>query len=284
MIEIDSLTFTYAGADRPALHDVSLNIAPGEFVAVLGTNGAGKTSLCHALTGYIPHFYRGQLAGRVTLAGRDTQTLSLSEIVGTAGQVFQNPANQISGARLTVYEEVAFGLENLAVPRADMAARIAAALALTGLSALAGRSPYALSGGEQQRLALAAILVMQPRVLVLDEPTSMLDPAGAQSVLQAVAALRATGLTVVLAEHRLEWAAALATRVMVLAEGRIVRDGSPEVVLADPALADLGLIPLRYTQTARLARERGLWPAAASLPVTLEAAVAGFQSHERGTR
>lgn len=277
MIELEALTFTYAGGDRPALQAVSLSVAAGEFVAVLGANGAGKTSLCHALTGYIPHFYRGQLTGQARLAGRDTQTLSLAEIVGVAGQVFQNPANQISGARLTVYEEVAFGLENLAVPAAEMPARIEAALALTGLSALAERSPYALSGGEQQRLALASVLVMQPRLLVLDEPTAMLDPQGARDVLLAVAALRQTGLTVVLAEHRLEWAAALASRVVVLAEGRIVRDGAPTTVLSDPALEDYGLVPLRYTRAARLAQGRGLWPAQAPMPVTLESAVAGFQ-------
>lgn len=277
MIELERVTFTYTGATRPALRDISLRLGSGEFVVVVGANGAGKTSLCHALTGYIPHFYRGQLAGRVLFEGQETRALSLAGIVRLAAQVFQNPANQISGARLTVYEEVAFGLENLGVPAAEMPARIEAALSLTGLAHLGRRSPYSLSGGEQQRLAVASILVMQPRVLVLDEATSMLDPQGAGDVLQAAHRLSRLGLTVVLSEHRLEWAAALAHRVIVLSEGRIVLDGPPAAVLTAPDLEHYGVVPLRYTQAARLAQAQALWPASQPLPIGLEAAVMGFR-------
>ena len=145
---------------------------------MVGPNGAGKSTLCYTIAGFVPHFFKGELTGAVLVDGSDLQSSTLNEWVLTVGLAFQNPFNQISGAKYTVFEELAFGLENIGIPRDEMIARVEESMKLTGISDLADRSPYSLSGGQQQRVALTSILVMQPKVLVLDEPTSQMDPVG----------------------------------------------------------------------------------------------------------
>jgi energy-coupling factor transport system ATP-binding protein len=277
MIDIENLTYTYPVTSTPALRDLSLHVPAGQFCAVVGANGAGKSTLCYALAGLIPHFYQGKLGGSIEVAGHDIVQTPLSELAGEIGLVFQNPFNQITGARFTVREEVAFGLENLGVPRDEMMTRTGEALALVGLGDLADRSPYALSGGQQQRLAIASVIVMQPRVLVLDEPTSQLDPVGTREVFAALRALAETGeTTVVLVEHKLEWAATFAGRVVALAEGRIVADGPPREVLTSPLMTEHGIGATRYTLAARRAQAEKLASGDRPLPVTLDEAVEFF--------
>lgn len=274
MIEARELTYTYPGAAAPALRGLSFDIPAGQVCAVVGANGAGKSTLCHALTGFIPHFFRGALRGGLRVAGHEIADTPPAELAGAVGLVFQNPFNQITGARVSVLEEVAFGLENLGVPREAMQQRCLEALELTGLQELAERSPYELSGGQMQRLAIASMLAMRPQVLVLDEPTSQLDPAGTEAVFQRLRRLASGGrTTVVLAEHKLEWIAAFADRVLLLAEGRLMADGPPRAVLGSDRLEGAGLRPSRYTQVARRARQRGWVGGDAPLPVTLEQAV-----------
>jgi len=278
LIQLSRVTYTYPRGVGPALSDLSLEIPAGQFCAVIGANGAGKTTLCATLAGFVPHFYRGEITGDVTVAGINIPQSSLAEIAGTVGFVFSNPFNQITGARFTVRDETAFGLENMGVPVAEMEARIADILRFTGLDGLADRSPFALSGGQQQRLAIASVLVMQPKVIVLDEPTSQLDPIGAKEVFAILRDLAATDdATIFLAEQKLEWVAAFADRVIVLHEGRLVADGLPGEILASPKLTDYGLEPTRYTQVARAAQAAGLRPADSPLPVTLEQAVEFFR-------
>ena len=193
IIEIENLTYSYPHTDQPALRDLILQIEAGEFVAVIGANGAGKSTLCYTLTGFVPHFFQGEMVGRVSVAGLETREHPLEDLVLVSGLVFQNPFNQISGAKFTVYEEIAFGLENLGVPREEMAPRIKQVMALTDITEMADRSPYALSGGQQQRVALASMLVMEPQVLVLDEPTSQLDPLGSREVFAVIRELSRQG-------------------------------------------------------------------------------------------
>ena len=278
LITVENLTYHYPQTKQPALAGISCEITEGEFVAVIGANGAGKSTLCYALTGFVPHFFRGQMQGHVTVAGLVTQEQPLEEIMLVAGLVFQNPANQISGAKFTVYAEVAFGLENLGVPRDEMPGRIERVMALTGIADLAERSPYALSGGQQQRVALASILVMEPKVLVLDEPTSQLDPVGSREVFEVIRGLSKQGMTVIMAEHKLEWVAAFADRVIALSSGHIVLDGEPGSVLTSAALADYAIGETRYTAVARRAQVENVWPDQRPLPVTLDDAEAGFRA------
>jgi energy-coupling factor transporter ATP-binding protein EcfA2 len=277
MINLTNVSYAYPQAKAPALRNISLRVAQGEFLAVVGGNRAGKSTLSYVLSGFIPHHFKGTYRGQIEVAGMDLPQSSLGEIAGQVGLVFANPFNQISGARFTVEEEVAFGLENLGVPRAEMLERVARVLKTTGLSTLAKRSPYGLSGGQQQRLALASMLVMQPRLLVLDEPTSQLDPVGKKEVFSVLDQLaRDREMTVVIIEHELEWIGNFADRVIVMHEGRIVNDGTPRDVLTEEALIELGVGNTDYTILARQARARGLVGDNGSLPVTLDQAVEFF--------
>ena len=278
VIEVHGLTYTYPGTASPALRDISFQVEAGQLVAVIGANDAGKSSLCLALAGLIPALFHGQMQGEVTVCGMDTRHHSPGQFAGRVGLVLQNPANQLSGMRYTVYEEVAFGLENLGIPRAEMPGRVEHALQQVGLVGLGERSPYTLSGGQQQRLALASILAMQPAVLVLDEPTAMLDPQGSQAVFEIIFQLIRAGTTVIIAEHHLEWIASYADRVIALAEGSVFLDGMPGEVLSSTRMLQAGIGWLRYTRAAHLGQERGLWPANLALSVTLDQAVKGFQS------
>ncbi|MBI3243942.1 MAG: ABC transporter ATP-binding protein [Chloroflexi bacterium] len=276
LIELRDVTYTYPAVNSPALQNLNLQVNEGEIVALVGANGAGKSTLCHTLAGFIPHFYHGDLKGTITVAGADTHTTPLSELVLRAGLVFQNPFSQISGSKFTVYEEIAFGLENIGLARDEMKTQVEKALALTGITELAERSPYALSGGQQQRVALASILAMQPKVLILDEPTSQLDPIGTREVFQVIKTLSRQGVTIVMAEHKVEWIAEFADRVVALSSGSIILQGKPGEVLASPLLPEHGIGISRYTSVARRAQKESLWPEGFPLPITLAEAQTGF--------
>jgi len=282
IVNLQNVTYKYPLTDMPALQDINLQVEDGEFLALIGPNGAGKSTLCYTLAGFVPHFFKGELAGTVEVAGMESHNATLSEWVLNVGLAFQNPFNQISGAKYTVFEELAFGLENIGVPRQEMKRRVEDAMRLTGISDLAERSPYSLSGGQQQRVALTSILVMQPKVLVLDEPTSQMDPIGTREVFGVIRSLAEQGMTVILAEHKVEWIAEFADRVVALKDGAILLDGSPADVLTSPVLPEYGFGISRYTSVARRAQEMGFWNGE-KLPVTLEEAVDGFASlREKG--
>lgn len=280
IVNLQNVTYRYPLTDSPALQNITLQVNEGEFVAVMGPNGAGKSTLCYTLAGFVPHFFKGELTGIVEVAGIEVQNSSLREWVLNVGLVFQNPFNQISGAKYTVFEELAFGLENIGIPREEMKRRVEEAMQLTGISDLADRSPYSLSGGQQQRVALTSILVMQPKVLVLDEPTSQMDPIGTREVFGVIRTMAERGMTVVMAEHKMEWIAQFADRVIALYEGQILMEGSPREVLTSDLLIDKGFGISRYTSAAREARRQGLWPTDQALPVTLEQALKGFATDQ----
>lgn len=270
ILSVQHLSFQYQQAQTNALTDITCAMEPATVTAVVGANGAGKSTLCYALAGFIPHFFKGEMQGSVLVNGADTKQTPLANLVTQVGMVFQNPFNQISGAKLTVSEEVAFGLENLGISRGEMEGRVARALDLFGLTQVAQQSPYALSGGQQQRLALASIFVMEPPAMVLDEPTSQLDPQATREVMETIQTLAAQGRTIVLVEHKLEWVARLASRVLVLDHGALVAQGEPRTVLA--RAKEWGLNETRYARAARLAQERGLISKSVILPETLEQA------------
>jgi energy-coupling factor transporter ATP-binding protein EcfA2 len=277
MISLKNVSYTYPGTEKRQLKDISLDMPDGQFCAIVGANGAGKSTLAYTITGFIPHFYRGTLIGKVQVAGLQTISAPLSEQVLHTGLVFQNPFNQISGTKFTVREEIAFGLENLGVPREEMLERIEAVMKMVGITDLAERFPLSLSGGQMQRVAIASVCAMKPRVLVLDEPTSQLDPVGSREVFSAIRGLASERqITVVMIEHKLEWLAVYADRMIALAEGEIIGDGLPVDVLVDEKLISRGVGGTRYTQVARQAQRLGYWPKCSKLAVTLEEAVVGF--------
>jgi energy-coupling factor transport system ATP-binding protein len=277
IISVQHVTFTYAVGGAPALVDVSLEVADDQICAVVGRAGAGKSTLCALCAGFIPNFYQGTLAGHATIDGQNVVEKPVAELVRHVGLVGSNPFSQISGARFTVYEEIAFGLENLGLPREEIVERVEWAIDALQLGELRDRSPYALSGGQQQRLVLAATLAMRPPVLVLDEPTAQLDPPTTADLADLLRDLARKGTTILFAEHRLEWTAELAERVIVLDQGQIIAAGPPAEVLADPVLLEREIGRPRPAGFAERARAHGHWPAARPLPVTLEGLVEGLR-------
>lgn len=235
-IDVQDVSFTYEDAPEPALHHVSLQVHEGEFLAVLGHNGSGKSTLAKLLNAlYLP------TEGHITVCGMDTQSdENLWKIRQKAGMIFQNPDNQLVAT--VVREDVAFGLENLGVPREEMIPRIDAALQAVGMSQFAEAAPHMLSGGQKQRIAIAGVLAMKPECIVLDEATAMLDPIGRREVLAAVEKLnREQGITVVLITHHMN-EAEHADRVIVMNDGLVVMDGKPrEVFTRKKELEDIGL-------------------------------------------
>ena len=275
-VNLQNLTYKYQFTKTPVLQNINLQIQEGEFVSVVGPNGAGKSTLCYALAGFVPHFFKGEISGSIEVAGVESSKSTLDEWVMNVGLAFQHPFNQISGAKYTVFEEIAFGLENTGVPRDEIKVRVDEALRLTDITELADRSPYSLSGGQQQRVALTSILVMQPKLLVLDEPTSQMDPIGTREVFSVIRKMAEGGMTVVMVEHKMEWIANFADRVIALKDGRILLEGKPNEVLTSDLLAENGFGLSRYTSTAREAKKQGLWKKE-NLPVTLDEAVKGFK-------
>jgi len=281
MIRVDRLSVSYG--DTPALHDVSLDVAAGEFVLITGPSGCGKSTLAHCLTGLIPHALRATMTGQVIIDGLRTTDATLPQLAQRAGLVFQNPATQLFN--LTVKEEVAFGPRNLGLDESQVARRSEEALTAVGITHLRDRAVRTLSGGEKQRLAIAAVLTLGSQTLVLDEPTSSLDVPGTRQVVETLARLnREHGVTVILIEHRLRELAELASRVVLLDQGQIVADGPTSSVLDDrPLLRRLGVrrparTPVQAWET--VLRKNGYRPPAGATPLaTLRDVEAGYGRH-----
>lgn len=276
MITLAGVHYAYPDAEQEVLRGIDLSVDAGQVVGVVGASGAGKTTLAKTISGFIPHSEGGDLTGTVEVDGIAVPRSSLIEVVGHVGMVTQNPFNQISGAKYTVREEIAFGLENLGVPRDEMGRRVAAIVDLLGLAEFADRSPYALSGGQMQLVAIASMMVMRPRVLVMDEPTSQLDPSGSRLVFDVMGSLAQDGTAVIVFEHKLELLREHAAVVHVLADGVIARSGPPREVLADPRTDEWGVGATRFTRAARAAVAQKLLPPGTELPVSLEDAKAVF--------
>ncbi len=240
IIETENLTYTYPSGTKPSIRDVSIKIEKGEFVLITGPSGCGKTTLCRCFNGLIPHFYQGELKGEITVAGLRISEQPIYKMAKHVGLVFQNPENQLFA--LSVEKDVAFGLENLGVPREEMRKRVDWALNLTGICDLRERAPHELSGGQQQRVAIASVLAMQPEIIVLDEPTSFLDPLGAKKIFEVIYDLnRKLRITVVLVEHRLDLTAKYANHIVVMDDGKIVLDGDPRKILGSEEARLIGV-------------------------------------------
>ncbi len=239
-IETRNLVYTYPSGTKPSISDVSLKIEKGEFALVTGPSGCGKTTLCRCFNGLIPHFYQGELKGEIVVAGLNVMEHPTYEMAKHVGLVFQNPENQLFA--LSVEKDVAFGLENLGFPREEIRKRVDWALNLTGIYDLKERTPHEVSGGQQQRVAIAAVLAMQPEVIVLDEPTSFLDPLSAKKIFEVIYELnKKLGITVVLVEHRLDLTARYADHIIIMDEGRVIINGDPREILSSEEARLIGI-------------------------------------------
>lgn len=269
LIEFEDVSFTYLSQpDTPALDGVSFEITEGEFVGISGPSDAGKSTVCRLIHSYIPNFFDGELKGRVAVNGIDVTETSIGEMSETVGLLFENPFDQLTGASMTVFEEVSYGLENAGMPRDDIIDLVYDVLETTGIEHLAGRNPQQLSGGQSQRLALAAILAMEPEILVLDEPTSQLDPQGTEEVLHVIAEMERDH-TVIIVSQDMERIAPHLDRLLVLENGRLRHDDTPGRVLSADGIMELVAVPdvVRIGQRLRNAR------AVDDIPLTIDAGV-----------
>jgi len=248
-IEVKNLSVKYPLSDSYALHNITFTITKGEIVGVIGPTGSGKTTLCLSLKGLIPHLIPAKMEGSVKILGIDTREVSVPELSKLVGLVLDDPEAQLT--QLTVEDEVALGLENLGVEPSEIRERVREALALVGLEGFEDRAPIDLSGGQQQRLAIASVIAMSPPILILDEPTSNLDPVGKEEVFEALHRLRREkGLTIVIVEHEIERLAEFADKIMVLYNGKLLFMDSPKRVFS--LVEELNSIGERVPQVTEL--------------------------------
>jgi len=257
IIETKNLTYTYPGGTKPSISGISIKVEKGEFVLITGPSGCGKTTLCRCFNGLIPHFYQGELKGEISVAEMDTTKHQTHEMAKHVGLVFQNPENQLFA--LSIEKDVAFGMENLGVPRAEMRKRVDWALKQTDIYDLRERSPHEVSGGQQQRVAIAAVLAMQPEIIVLDEPTSFLDPLSAEKIFEVIYELnKKFRMTVVLVEHRLDLTAKYADHIIIMDEGKVCFDGNPREILSTEETRLIGVGIPKATLLYQMLRKEGM--------------------------
>jgi energy-coupling factor transport system ATP-binding protein len=243
-IRMRGASYAYAGTSEPVLAEIDLDVEEGRVLAVVGPNEAGKSTLCLVAAGLAPASIGGRLSGSVAIDGDETQALKPHEAAQRCGILFQNPATQLSGTTATVWEEIAFGPRNLGLAVDEVVERVAGAMATLRIDSLAERDPNRLSGGQAQLVALASVMALRPSTLVLDEPTSQLDPSGTRLVGDALSRFAAeTGTAVLIVEHKTGLVARIADEVAVLVGGRIVQRGPTSEVLGDPVLEEHGVDP-----------------------------------------
>ncbi|HEY2421540.1 MAG TPA: ABC transporter ATP-binding protein [Neobacillus sp.] len=278
-ISVEGLKYKYPLSDKLALDDLSFYVDEGEFIGIIGKNSAGKSTLCQAIVGLVPHFYKGAYGGKVLVDGLEVRNHTIADISLKVGMVFQNPFTQVTGSKMTVYEEIAFGLENLGIPRMEMIDRVDYVLNLLNIEQVKNHNPFDLSGGQMQRMAIASIIAMKPEIIVLDEPTSQLDPVGSEEVFQAIQNLSSQGITVILAEHKQEKVAQFCNRVLLLNDGKVVDFDIPEKVYSRDDLMTYGVTSPVYTRVCKALDVKK--PGTDYYPVTLEDAEMALKGRMR---
>ncbi|WHH60329.1 ATP-binding cassette domain-containing protein [Petroclostridium sp. X23] len=259
ILKISDLTFIYQNSKKASLQQINMDIHEGEFIGITGPTGAGKSTLALCMNGVIPHFYQGDFYGSVMVDQKDTVDNDCVALAGSIGSVFQDPEAQIVAT--VVEDEVAFGLENLNLPRYEMEERITTALEMTGISQLRNYSTARLSGGQKQRVAIAAAIALRPKILVLDEPTSELDPQGTLAIYETLKNLNELyGITVIIIEQKIQYLAEYCSRLVVLDKGKIAIEGPcREVLSRQDTLQGLGVNCPPVTQLAYMLKQKGLY-------------------------
>ncbi len=271
ILRFEAVGYRYPSGERMALAEIDLSVKRGEIVGIVGPTGAGKTTLCLAINGIVPQFFGGEFFGRVQIAGLDSIETPTSRLAHHVGMVFEDPDTQITST--SVAEEVAFALENLMVPTSEIRRRVGAALGMVGLTGLEAKHPANLSGGQKQRLSIASALALSPDIMVLDEPTSQLDPVATAEVFAILDRLkRQNGLTVMIASHASEELAEIADRIVLLADGRIIAEGSPATVFSQTA--KLRSLKVRPPDIVRSLEVLAQSPAGPSMPQTFAVTMA----------
>ncbi|MBO0455690.1 ABC transporter ATP-binding protein [Enterococcus hulanensis] len=268
LIELKKVTYQYPLDSEAIIKNIDLSIEKGKVYGLIGSNQAGKTTLCNIIRGFIPEMFLGELAGTVTYKGKAIQQYNIGALAAEIGYSSQNPFTQISGAKDTVEEEIAYGMENIGIAPETMRKKVQELLDLFKLHELKDKNPFELSGGQKQRVALASIVALDPEVIILDEPTSQLDPQSTEDVFEIIAMLKQQGKTIIVVEHKVDLLAEYCDEIILLENGQIVMNGPAHQVLSNPdilnhggALPQVALFFLQYLkqQTA--------------VPITMEEAI-----------
>ncbi|MGY3749595.1 energy-coupling factor ABC transporter ATP-binding protein [Vagococcus acidifermentans] len=239
-LSLSKVSYTYPLEEKEAVHNLSFEFEKGKVYGILGANEAGKTTMCHIIRGFIPSFYKGKLEGDIRLKNKQLDEYKEGELASIIGYSFQNPFTQISGVKETVYEEIAYGMENLGFPRQEMIAKVEELIDLFKLADLQDKNPFELSGGQKQRVALASIVALNPEIIILDEPTSQLDPQSTEEIFSVIDLLKHQGKTVILVEHKVDLLAEYCDEIILMADGEIVLSGDVKSVLSNPEVLKHG--------------------------------------------
>lgn len=268
LIEMKHVTYQYPLDPEPIIKDVSLTIEKGQVYGLVGSNQSGKTTLCNIIRGFIPEMFLGKLTGEVTYQGKPVVSYNIGALAAEMGYSSQNPFTQISGVKDTVAEEIAYGMENIGTAPDVMQRKVKELIQLFRLEALQDKNPYELSGGQKQRVALASIVALDPQVVILDEPTSQLDPESTEAIFQIIAMLKEQGKTIIVVEHKVDLLAEYCDEIILLDQGRVVKNGSAQEVLSDPEILNYGgalpQVALFYLQQLHQTNE---------IPITMAAAI-----------
>jgi len=269
MIELKNVSFKYELQEEKTIKNLDLYVKQGEFVGIIGKNGSGKTTLCNIIRGIIPDFVQGTITGSISIDNKNINDIERGEMAELVGFVFQNPFSQISGIKKTVFEEIAYGLENLGVPREEIRQRVTDVIKLLKIEDLQDKNPNELSGGQSQRVAIASIIVMNPKVLIFDEPTSQLDPLGTEEIFDILKLLKSQNKTIILVEHKIDLIAEYADRVVVMDDGEIIFNGETHEVLSNDKIEQHNVsMPIVSKLAYRLNEEKpGFFK---NIPITLD--------------
>lgn len=239
-IVLKNVSYRYPLEEKQVIRNFTYCFEQGKVYGLIGENESGKTTLCNIIRGFIPELYRGKLEGEILINGRKIDTYGSGELASIVGYSFQNPFVQISGVKDNVYEEIAYGMENIGIPRERMIERVDELVKMFHLEELVDKNPYELSGGQKQRVALASMIALDPEVVIMDEPTSQLDPKSTEDIFEIVNILKKQGKTIILIEHKIDLIAEYCDSILLMYNGELVMHGESKDVLTDPKVLEYG--------------------------------------------
>ena len=240
LVELQHINYRYPLTSELTIKDLSLKVEPGEVLGLIGSNGSGKTTICNIMRGFIPAFYKGELEGKVIFEDKPLDTSNLGRLAQKIGYAFQNPFTQITGVKYSVYDEIGYGLENLSVPRKEANEKVEQVIELLNLQKIRNQNPYDLSGGQKQMVALASVIVLDPELIILDEPTSQLDPSSTLAVYNIVKNLKKQGKTIIIVDHKVDLLAQVCDEIAVIQDGQLVVKGETHHVFSDEKVVAAG--------------------------------------------
>lgn len=240
VISLKNISYRYPLEEQNVIQNVSYDFEQGKVYGLVGENESGKTTLCNIIRGFIPEIYRGELSGEVLLNNKKISEYHSGELAKIVGYSFQNPFVQISGVKDNVFEEIAYGMENIGIEREKIVERVEQLVKLFHLEKLVDKNPYELSGGQKQRIALASVIALDPKIIILDEPTSQLDPKSTEDIFEIINILKKQGKTIILIEHKIDLVADYCDYILLMNQGKLVMYGKTEDILTDPEVLKYG--------------------------------------------